>query len=196
MSGGRCNKHRLLVLELGQPQTGKSVVNSSAVIVDVIRTPSGRGKPGGSLSGVHPVDLLATTLRALVECNGVDPATIDDVIGGCVAQVAARYPDGLVGQGISAELITSKWGFSRAQLDDFAARSHQLAAEAAAGGYFANELIAVGDVTTDETVRPAKTAEGLAGLKVLEHAGPGRTIFSGVKNVDDSRSHRGPRKTM
>ena len=219
-------------------------MNTSAVIVDVIRTPSGRGKPGGSLSGVHPVDLLAITLRALVERNGVDPATIDDVIGGCVAQagkqtynvtrnavlgagfpdhvpavtidrqcgssqqaavfaaqgimtgnydiaiacgvesmssnpigysimgediygeqVAARYPDGLVGQGISAELITSKWGFSRAQLDDFAARSHQLAAEAVAGGYFANELIAVGDVTTDETVRPATTAEGLAGLK-------------------------------
>jgi acetyl-CoA acyltransferase len=60
----------------------------SAVIVDAVRTASGRGKPGGALSGVHPVDLLATVLRALVERTGVDPVTIDDVIGGCVSQVS------------------------------------------------------------------------------------------------------------
>jgi acetyl-CoA acyltransferase len=33
-----------------------------AVIVDAVRTASGRGKPGGALSGVHPVDLLASVL--------------------------------------------------------------------------------------------------------------------------------------
>ena len=55
-----------------------------AVIVDAVRTPIGKGKPTGSLSPVHPVDLLAHTLRALAERTAIDPALIDDVIGGCV----------------------------------------------------------------------------------------------------------------
>ena len=59
---------------------------TSAVIVDVVRTASGKGKPGGALSGVHPADLLATVIRALVERNGLDPALVDDVIAGCVGQ--------------------------------------------------------------------------------------------------------------
>jgi acetyl-CoA acyltransferase len=58
----------------------------NAVIVDAVRTASGRGRPGGALSGVHPVDLLASTLTALAERNQLDPGTIDDVIGGCVDQ--------------------------------------------------------------------------------------------------------------
>src|SRR5258706_11342726 len=61
-----------------------------AVIVDAVRTPVGRGKAGGALTPVHPVDLLAQTLRALVERTGVDPAGIDDVIGGCVDQVGEQ----------------------------------------------------------------------------------------------------------
>ena len=152
----------------------------------------GRGKPGGLLSGIHPVDLLAGVLDALVDRNDLDPALIDDVIGGCVSQIGeqsynitrnavlaagfpepvpgttidrqcgssqqaahfaaqavlagqadiviacgvesmsrvplgssaagadpygsrirARYPEGLVNQGVSAELIAAKWGFSR-----------------------------------------------------------------------------------
>jgi acetyl-CoA acyltransferase len=50
----------------------------------------GRGKPGGSLSDIHPADLLATTLQALVERNGLDPALVDDVIVGCVSQVGEQ----------------------------------------------------------------------------------------------------------
>ncbi len=61
-----------------------------AVIVDIVRSASGRGKPGGALSGIHPVDLLATVLRALVTRTGVDPALIDDVITGCVGQAAEQ----------------------------------------------------------------------------------------------------------
>jgi acetyl-CoA acetyltransferase family protein len=59
---------------------------SSAVIVDAIRSPTGRGKQGGSLSEVHPVDLLAQLLSALVERNDIDPGTVDDVLVGCVGQ--------------------------------------------------------------------------------------------------------------
>ena len=63
---------------------------TTAVIVDIIRTPSGKGKPGGALSGVHPAALLAQTLTALVERNGLDPALVDDVIAGCVRQVGEQ----------------------------------------------------------------------------------------------------------
>lgn len=220
-------------------------MSTEAVIVDVIRTPVGRGKPGGILSGVHSVDLLAGVLDALVSRNDLDPGLLDDVIGGCVSQVAeqsynvtrnavlaagfpetvpgttidrqcgssqqaatfaaqavmagqadiviacgvesmsrvplgssaagadplgprlhARYPEGLVNQGVSAELIAAKWGFSREELDEFAARSHRLAAEAGESGAFATEVVPVPGVDTlvDETVRPGTSVESLAGL--------------------------------
>ncbi|MFI6290585.1 thiolase family protein [Nonomuraea sp. NPDC050790] len=61
-----------------------------AVIVQAVRTPIGKGKPDGALAGVHPVELLAHTLRTLVERSGVDPAQIDDVIGGTVDQVGEQ----------------------------------------------------------------------------------------------------------
>jgi len=61
-----------------------------AVIVDAVRTPIGRGRPDGMLSGWHPVDLLAFTLSALVERVGIEPAAIDDVIVGCVSQVGQQ----------------------------------------------------------------------------------------------------------
>lgn len=212
-----------------------------AVIVDIIRTPSGRGKPGGQLSGIHPVDLLAEVLQTLVERSSLDPALVDDVIGGCVSQVgeqsynvvrnallaagfpdsvpgttidrqcgssqqaamfaaqgvmtgqydiaiacgvesmsriplgssaggmdpygariAERYPEGLVNQGVSAELIAHKWGLSRETLDEFSARSHALAV--AARDAFSTEIVPVGDLSVDETVRATTTAEGLSGL--------------------------------
>ncbi|HXD61735.1 MAG TPA: acetyl-CoA C-acyltransferase [Lacisediminihabitans sp.] len=213
---------------------------AQAVIVDAVRTVSGRGKPGGLLSGFHPVDLLAQTLQALVARSDLDPALIDDVIGGCLSQVGeqavnitrnavlaagfptsvpgttvdrqcgssqqaahfaaqgviagaydvviacgvelmsknpinsatlgqdpfgpmvgARYPDGLVGQGISAELIAARWGFDRQTLDAFSERSHRLAA----ASDFSSELVDVGVGRVDETVRPGTTVESLAGLK-------------------------------
>jgi acetyl-CoA acetyltransferase family protein len=58
----------------------------SAVIVDAVRSPMGRGRPTGALAGVHPVELLAQTLTALVERTGIDPGTVDDVLVGCVGQ--------------------------------------------------------------------------------------------------------------
>ena len=61
-----------------------------AVIVDAVRTPVGKGKPGGALSGWHPVDLLAETLQALTARTGLDPARIDDVVTGCVSQVGEQ----------------------------------------------------------------------------------------------------------
>jgi acetyl-CoA acyltransferase len=95
----------------------------------------------------------------------------------------ARYkPLGGIGpQGISAELIADKWNLSREQLDEYGARSQQLAAKATEEGRFENEIIPVramprdketGDViqtdamhTTDEGIRPGTTVETLANLK-------------------------------
>src|SRR5713101_2995944 len=61
-----------------------------AVIVDADRTPLGRGKPGGKLSEVHPVDLLAHALKSVIGRSGVDPLEVDDVITGCVSQVGEQ----------------------------------------------------------------------------------------------------------
>jgi acetyl-CoA acyltransferase len=216
----------------------------TAVIVDAVRTATGKGKPGGALSGVHPVDLLAEVLTAVVSRNSVDPALIDDVIAGCVTQfreqsanvarqavlaagfpehvpattvdrqcgsslqalqfavqavasgsqeiviaagvesmsrvpmlssvggadpygsrLATRYSEGLVPQGISAELINARWRLGRARLDEFAARSHQLAAAAMAGGRLDADLIEVAGHCRDENVRPSTTAQSLAALR-------------------------------
>jgi acetyl-CoA acyltransferase len=58
----------------------------SAVIVDAVRSPMGKGKPGGGLSSLHPVDLLGQVLRGLIERNDLDPGLVDDVLVGCVTQ--------------------------------------------------------------------------------------------------------------
>ncbi|MGY0502289.1 thiolase family protein [Nocardia sp. FBN12] len=216
-----------------------------AVIVEAVRTPIGRGKPNGALHDVHPVDLLAHSLRAVVERSGIDPVLIDDVIGGIVTQVgeqaanmtrraalaagypesvpattvdrqcgssqqaihfaaqgviagaydivvaagvesmgrvpmganligasdlsgiafAERYPDDLVPQGISAELIAAKWGLTRTQLDEFALGSHEKAARATKDGLFANELAPINGLSSDEGIRVGSTIDTLAKLK-------------------------------
>jgi len=216
-----------------------------AVIVGAVRTPVGKGKANGALHGVLPVDLLAHSLREIVERTGVDPAQVDDVIAGAVTQVgdqsmniarnallgaglpesvpgttvdrqcgssqqaisfaaqgvlagaydvviaagvesmsrvvmgssilpgsdpfgagmAERYPEGLVPQGISAELIAAKWGLSRTELDEFSASSHEKAARATKDGLFDNELAPIAGLSTDEIIRPGTTVDTLAGLR-------------------------------
>jgi acetyl-CoA acyltransferase len=60
----------------------------TAVIVDAVRTAG--GKRHGKLSGWHPVDLAAETLKAITERNHLDPELVDDVIMGCVMQAGAQ----------------------------------------------------------------------------------------------------------
>jgi acetyl-CoA acetyltransferase family protein len=62
----------------------------NAVIVDAVRTPLGRGKSGGALSTVHPVELLAGTLTSLLARVDIDPGQVDDVITGCVVRVGEQ----------------------------------------------------------------------------------------------------------
>ncbi|MDP9494033.1 MAG: thiolase family protein [Actinomycetota bacterium] len=225
----------------------------NAVIIDAVRTPIGRRN--GVFKEIHPVDLAAIPLQALVERNQLDPSQIDDVIMGTVSQtgeqaynvgrnaalaagfpeevpgvtidrqcgssqqaahfaaqaviagaqdivIAAgvesmtrvpmgvtaqqgpglpfgprmleRYSQGLVPQGISAEMIAEKWGLSRTELDQLALESHLRAARATEEGRFEGQMIAVGvtrdngmreTVTRDEGIRPDTSLEKLDGLQ-------------------------------
>jgi acetyl-CoA acyltransferase len=226
---------------------------NEAVIIDAVRTPLTKGKASGALADVHPVDLLATPLRALAERNHLDPALLDDVVVGTVSQVgeqafnigrravlaagfpervpattvdrqcgssqqaisfaaqgvqsgaydlaiaggvesmsrvpmgspsmgvadrdgrlfAERYPEGMVNQGVAAELIAAKWGVGRDELDEFGLRSQELARGATDWGAFGPEIVPVEVVaadgsrhlvSADEGLR-ATTLEGLAALK-------------------------------
>ncbi|MGY0488270.1 thiolase family protein [Streptomyces sp. WG-D5] len=63
---------------------------NEAVIIDAVRTPSGRGRTGGALAGVHPVDLLAQTFTALLNRHALGPGIVDDILIGCVSQVGEQ----------------------------------------------------------------------------------------------------------
>jgi acetyl-CoA acyltransferase len=83
--------------------------------------------------------------------------------------VRSRFPD-LVPQGVSAELVADKWGLTRAQLDEYSARSHERAAATAAAGGFDDEIVPVTTpegtvVSVDESIRPGTTVEKLGTLK-------------------------------
>jgi acetyl-CoA acyltransferase len=115
-----------------------------AVIVEAVRT--AHGKRNGTLSPVHPVDLAATTLAALVDRTGIDPGTVDDVILGCVTQLgdqssnvarfavlAAGWPEHVPGV-----TVNRACGSSQQALDD--------AARAVMSGQM--ELVVAGGVET------------------------------------------------
>ena len=64
---------------------------AEAYIVDAIRTPMGKKK--GKLAGVHPADLGAHVLKAIVERNGIDPLIVEDVVFGCVDTIGPQAGD-------------------------------------------------------------------------------------------------------
>ena len=226
-----------------------------AVIVDVVRSPFGRARPGGALEGLHPVELYAQVLQALVQRTGVDPAIIEDVITGCVIQVAEqsgnigrqavlaagfpeavpavtldrkcgsaqqafdfaaqgviagaydvvvaggvemmslvpmranrmgkdnegpafhrRYPEGLVRQGVSAELIAARWGIGREAMDAFALASHQRAIAAEDRGASVRAIAPV-EITMSDGARSIERDEGPRRETSLEKLGVLRPSF-------------------
>lgn len=205
----------------------------NSYIVDAVRTPRGKGKKRGTLASVHPQELSAATLKALQERNGIDPKTVEEVVLGCVSQVAdqaaciARYAvmaahwpkevpgytvnrfcgsglqalnnvanhvaagamdlavgggvesmsrvkmgDDMLGrdfnvgnekiaqfynlvpQGISADLIATKYDISREEADRFAESSQIKAANAVKNGYFKKSIVPIklddGTIVTEE----------------------------------------------
>jgi acetyl-CoA acyltransferase len=112
-------------------------------------------------------------------------------------KVLARYDDFSFNQGLSAEMIAKKWGFSRTQLDEYSARSHERAAAAQDSGAFTDQIVPVftsdgdGDgarnvIAADEGVRRGTTVEKLATLKPafaddgMIHAGNSSQISDGA----------------
>lgn len=218
-----------------------------AFIYDAVRTPRGRGKADGSLHEVSTLGLAVTALKALSERNGLDRATVDDVVLGCVdpvgeaggdiaraaalaadygikvpgvqinrfcasgldavnfaaAQVMSGQHDLVVGggvesmsrvgigasggawpmdptiaiksyfmpQGVSADLIATKYGFSRDDCDGYAVQSQQRAGAAWTEGRFGKSIVPVRDVNDiilldrDEHMRPETTMQSLGSLK-------------------------------
>ena len=76
------------------------------------------------------------------------------------------YPQAYMGMGETAENLAKKYSIDRAAQEKFSYESHMKAAKAAAGGGFKDEIVPIGDVATDGTIRPDTTIEGLAGLKL------------------------------
>ncbi len=219
---------------------------TEAYIFDALRTPRGKGKRGGALYEVKPIDLLATALNALQSRNALPTEEVDDVVIGCVTPIndqgynlakaallranwshrvggiqinrycasgleavnlaamkirsgletlvvaggtesMSRVPLGSDGgpllsdpglinqinyipQGISADLIATIEGFTRAQLDAYALQSQQRAYQAQQEGYFKAALTPIHDrnglviLDQDEYLRPQTTLDGLAAL--------------------------------
>jgi acetyl-CoA acetyltransferase family protein len=83
--------------------------------------------------------------------------------------VRERYGVDSFNQAIGAEMMARKWGFNRADLDEFSARSHERAANATAKGWFAREILPVpydgGVISTDQGIRADTSVERLATLK-------------------------------
>ncbi|MGR3936065.1 acetyl-CoA C-acetyltransferase [Streptomyces sp. BRA346] len=231
---------------------------AEAFIVEAVRTPVGRRK--GGLASVHPADLGAHVLRALMERSGADPAAVEDVVFGCLDTVGpqsgdiartcwlaaglpeevpgvtvdrqcgssqqalhfaaqavlsgtqdlvvaggvqnmsqvpiafasrqaaeplgltegpfagsegwrARYGDRPVSQFHGAEMIAEKWGIGRAEMEEFALRSHRRALRAIDEGRFDREVVPYGDVRVDEGPRRDTSLEKMAALAPLMEGG-------------------------
>lgn len=220
---------------------------TEAYIYDAVRTPRGKGKKDGALHEVTAVKLAADTLDALVDRNGIDSKTIEDVIlgnvtqvgeqGACLARSAVLYsgldesvpgvsinrfcasgleavnmaanqvrggagnaymaggvesmsrvPMGMDGgaiavdpylamkayfvpQGISSDIIATKYGFSRDDCDAYAVESHKRAAAAQAAGHFDKSRVTVRDqngleiLSTEEQIREGTNMQGLGALR-------------------------------
>ncbi len=216
-------------------------------IYDAVRTPRGRGKQGGGLNSVAPIDLAATPLQAILARQEFDATELEDVVLGCVepigeqggniARVAALYaglPENVPGfqinrfcssglesvnicaakvmagmataalgggvesmsrvpmgsasgpwatnpavatqlkfvpQGVSADLIATKFGYSRLQCDELAVRSQELSVAAWEAGKFDKSVVPVVDkngltvLAKDEFMRPGTTTDTLAKLR-------------------------------
>lgn len=220
---------------------------TDAYIFEAIRTPRGKGKPGGALHTARPIDLVVALMHELERRCNLDTSQVDDVVLGCVtpvgdqgadiAKIAAQYagwhvdvpgvqlnrfcasgleavnmaaakvrsgwehlvvaggvesmsrvpmgsdggamafdPDvrektDFVPQGIGADLIATLEGFGREDVDRYALRSQQLAAQATAQGRFGRSLVPVHTadgrllLDRDELIRPETTLEGLGALR-------------------------------
>ncbi|MCE3555927.1 thiolase family protein [Pseudonocardia sp. RS11V-5] len=111
--------------------------------------------------------------------------------GGQVAPPSVLERFGVDGfsQGLAAEMVAEKWGLSRTELDEYALRSHSLAAAATDAGAFTGQLVPVGGLIADEGIRRGGSVESLAKLKPVFkedgviHAGNSSQVSDGTAGV-------------
>ncbi|MDN2495790.1 thiolase family protein [Nocardia nova] len=116
----------------------------------------------GVLAGAYDI-VVAGGLESMSRVPmGSSVAGATDINGVAFAE---RYPDELVPQGISAELIAARWGISRTAMDEFSLASHEKAATATKNGSFEAQLAPLAGLSTDEGIRVGSTLETLAGLR-------------------------------
>lgn len=141
--------------------------------------------------------LIASGTHDIVIAGGVEhmghipidsPAKISELYGDpWPAELRERYA--FVHQGESAELIADRWNIERAEMDAFAARSHQLAAKAIADGRFDAEMVPLtldgSQRTSDQCVRPDTTIETLAGLRTVFRKENGRVTAGSSSPISD-----------
>jgi len=158
-------------------EQGADIAKTAAIASGLPETVSGVQLNRFCASGLEAVNIAAQKVRSgwedLVFAGGVEamsrvPMGSD---GGAWAQdPETAYSTGFVPQGIGADLIATLHGWSREDVDAYAARSQQRAAKAWANGYFARSITPVRDLTggtvldQDEHIRPDTTVESLKGL--------------------------------
>ncbi|MCV2354880.1 acetyl-CoA C-acetyltransferase [Paucibacter sp. B2R-40] len=159
-------------------EQGADIARTAVLDADWAQSVAGLTQSRFCASGLESVNLAAAKVASGFE---------DLVVGGGVESMS-RWPMGsdggawfmdprinqklgFVPQGVGADLIATLEGFDRAEVDAFAARSHQLAAAAWAAGYFRHSVQPVRDIAgllmlaEDETIRPATTVQTLAKLE-------------------------------
>ena len=162
---------------------------ATAYIVDAVRTAGGRR--GGRLAGVHPVDLAAAALDALVARSGIDPAAIDDVVMGCVSQGGeqtnqigrnAVLASKLLPRSVPAVTIDRQCGSSQQAI--------QFAAQAVMSG--TQDVVIAAGVESMTRVPMGSTTmlylkEGLGGSRSpgieANYPGPGWSQFAGAEMI-------------
>jgi acetyl-CoA C-acetyltransferase len=162
---------------------------ATAYIVDAVRTAGGRR--GGRLAGIHPVDLAAATLDALVARSGIDPAAIEDVIMGCVGQGGeqanqvgrnAVLASRLLPQSVPAVTIDRQCGSSQQAI--------QFAAQAVMSG--SQDVVIAAGVESMSRVPMGSTTmlfmkEGLGNSRspgiAENYPGPGWSQFAGAEMI-------------
>jgi len=131
-----------------------------AVIVEALRTPIGKGKPQkGTLSAFHPAHLLARVQQAVVERAGIDPASVEQIIGGCVTQAGEQSNN----VARNAWLTRGKdYGVAGTTVDTQCGSSQQ-------ANHLVSALIKAGSIDV-----------GIAcGVEVMSHVGLGANVLSG-----------------
>ncbi|HJD89482.1 MAG TPA: acetyl-CoA C-acetyltransferase [Corynebacterium urealyticum] len=132
-----------------------------AFIYDAVRTPRGKGKPGGSLHTVKPVSLLSGLIEAILERNpGLDPARINDVIAGCVTPVGDQGMDIARTAALNAGLPYSATGLQVNRYCASGLTALNLAAQKVRSGW--DELVFAGGVESMSRVPMGSDGGALA----------------------------------